>query len=412
MIHFKKHTLSNGLRVIIHEDASSPMVAVNIVYDVGSRDEDEHKTGFAHLFEHLMFGGSKNAPDFDSPIQNAGGENNAFTNTDMTNFYAVVPAQNIETVLWLESDRMKNLIFSQKALDIQKSVVIEEFKETCLTDPYGDVWHHLSELAYKVHPYRWPTIGKIPQHVENVTMEDVKDFYYKYYRPNNAILVVAGNVGLQQIQDLTKKWFGDIPAGNTPIRQLPIEPPQIKRAERIATSKVPMDALYLGFHSPGRKEKDYYVSDLLSDILCNGNSSRLYQKLYKQERIFTQIDAFVTGNIDPGLLVITGRPAEDVNLKDAEAAVWQELELLKNENISDSELQKYKNKVESALVFSEASILNKAINLAYFELVGDANLINTEADHYQKITVDDIQNLAQKIFIKENSFGLYYKAQS
>ena len=409
LITFSRFQLSNGLRVIVHQDDSTPMAAVNVLYNVGARDEAPEKTGFAHLFEHLMFSGSANVPDFDEPIQKAGGENNAFTNNDVTNFYNTVPVENLETVFWLESDRMHSLNINQKSLEVQQKVVVEEFKETCLNQPYGDAWHHLSGLAYKVHPYRWPTIGVIPKHVANATLEDVTDFYNKFYRPNNAILVVAGNVTVEGIKSLTEKWFGDIPAGNTPPRQLPVEPPQQQRQEKLVNSVVPMDALYLGFHSPGRMQDDYYVADILSDILCNGNSSRLHLRLHKEDRIFNQIDAFVTGNIDPGLLVIQGRPAEGIDLKTAEAAVWKELELLKNEKVTETELQKYKNKVESALIFSETNILNKAINLAYFELVGDANIINMEVEHYQEITVEDIQRVANQIFTQENCSGLFYK---
>ncbi|MEM8909343.1 MAG: pitrilysin family protein, partial [Bacteroidota bacterium] len=361
--------------------------------------------------EHLMFGGSANIPDFDEPIQRAGGENNAFTNNDITNFYNILPAENLEPAFWLESDRMFSLNFNEKNLEIQQKVVVEEFKETCLNQPYGDAWHHLSELAYQVHPYRWPTIGKIPKHVEDATLEDVKAFYYKYYRPNNAILVVAGNVRLTQIEQLTHKWFGDIPAGNTPQRNIPAEPPQQEFHQRVSEANVPMDAMYLGFHCSGRLDPDYYATDLLSDVLCNGQSSRLYRRLLKERPLFTQIDAFITGNIDPGLLIIEGRPSAGVDLEEAEAAVWAELDLLKTHPISEPELQKFKNKIESTLVFSEASILNKAINLAYFELIGNLNLINTEVEEYSKVTVQDIQRLAQKIFTKANCSELHYRVK-
>jgi len=410
MIGFEKFTLDNGLRVLVHEDDSTPMVAVNVLYNVGARDESPEKTGFAHLFEHLMFSGSENIPDFDGPIQLAGGENNAFTNNDLTNFYDLLPAENIETAFWLESDRMKMLKFDQKNLEIQQKVVIEEFKETCLNQPYGDAWHVIAEMAYKVHPYRWPTIGKIPKHVEDVTLDEAKEFFFNYYRPNNAILVVAGKTTVGQVKALSQKWFAEIPRGNTPVRNLEMEPPQQAIQKQTNPAKVPSDALYIAFHCPARVDKNYYAADLTSDILCNGSSSRLFRKLYKEQRLFNSIDAFITGNIDPGLLIIEGRPMPGVSLEKAEAALWKELELLKKEGPTELELQKYKNKIESLLIFSESNILNKAINLAYFELIGDANLINTEKEKYLKVTREDIIQLSNDIFTEENCSELYYKA--
>jgi len=387
------------------------MAAVNVLYNVGARDESPDKTGFAHLFEHLMFGGSVNIPDFDGPIQMAGGENNAFTNNDITNFYNIVPSENLETVFWLESDRMLSLSFSEKSLEIQRKVVVEEFKESCLNQPYGDVWHHISDMAFEVHPYRWPTIGKVPQHVEDATLQDVKDFFYRYYRPNNAILVVAGDITLEQVKGLTEKWFTDIPASEIPMRMLPQEPPQKEIHKRIQHANVPLNALYLAFHTVGRNHPDYYKTDLLSDVLCNGYSSRLYRKLLKEQKLFTQIDAYVTGSIDPGLLIIEGRPAEGVSLETAEEAIWREIELLKKEGIPERELQKYKNKVESSLVFSEGSVLNKAINLAFFELLGNPDLINSEAEYYQKVTTADVLQMAKELLTPENCSELYYKVK-
>ena len=411
MITFSRFTLDNGLQVIVHEDKSTPMAAVNILYNVGARDESPDKTGFAHLFEHLMFGGSKNVPDFDDPIQMAGGECNAFTNNDITNFYDIVPVENLETVLWVESDRMMNLNFSEKSLEVQRKVVVEEFKETCLNQPYGDVWHHLSGLAYKVHPYSYPTIGKIPKHVEDATLDDVKKFFYKYYRPNNAILVLAGNITLERAKILIKKWFGDIPKGEIPQRKIPQEPEQHEFRKKINKANVPTDAIYMAFHTPGRSEKEYYAIDLLSDVLGNGRSSRLYQRLMKDEQLFTQIDAYITGYLDPGLLVIEGKTVEGVSVETAEAAIWREIELIQNELVEERELQKIKNKVESALEFSEANILNKAINLAFFELLGDAELINSEAIDYQKVTPQEIQLMARKILARENCSELYYLSE-
>lgn len=410
VIAFSRFVLKNGLRVLIHEDDSTPMVAVNVLYNVGSKDESPDKTGFAHLFEHLMFGGSANIPNFDDPIQLAGGENNAFTNNDMTNFYDLLPAENLEVALWLESDRMLSLNFSKKVLEVQRKVVVEEFKETCLNEPYGDVWHHLSELAYQVHPYQWPTIGKIPKHVEDATLEDVKNFFFKYYRPNNAILVIAGNVKTDKALELVEKWFGDIPPGEVSLRQLPAEPKQTVFHDRVTEGKVPVDSLYLAFHACSRMDKDFYVVDLLSDVLGNGSSSRLFRRLLKEQRLFSHIDCYITASIDPGLLIIEGKPSEGVSLETAEAAIWKELAQLKEESISGRELEKLVNKSESALVFSEVSVLNKAINLAFFELIGDAAMINREVELYQAVTVEDIKRVANEVFTPENCSRLIYKA--
>ena len=412
MITFSKFELDNGLKVIVHEDKSTPLVAINVLYNVGARDESPDKTGFAHLFEHLMFGGSANIPEFDEPMQMAGGENNAFTSNDITNFYNVVPRENIETVFWLESDRMLQLAFSKQSLDVQRKVVVEEFKETCLNEPYGDVWHLLSELAFKKHPYRWPTIGKVPKHVQDATLEDVKDFFYKYYRPNNAILTVAGNINEEAVKVLCEKWFGNIPKGNVPKRNIPQEPKQAKFQQLVKTANVPVDALYLAFHMSGRNEADYYATDLLSDILCNGSSSRLYRRLYKDQKLFNQIDAYVTGSLDPGLLVVEGKPLDSVSLEQGKAAIWKELEILKSEKIAEVELQKYKNKFESSIIFSEMSILNKAINLSFYEVLGDANLINQETEKFLNVTVDDIYRVANEVLTEENCSELYYRKQT
>ena len=410
VIAFSRFVLKNGLRVIIHEDDSTPMVAVNVLYNVGSKDESPEKTGFAHLFEHLMFGGSANIPDFDDPIQLAGGENNAFTNNDITNFYEVLPAENLEVALWLESDRMLSLNFSEKSLEVQRKVVVEEFKETCLNEPYGDVWHHISELAYQVHPYRWPTIGKIPKHVEDATLDDVKRFFFNFYRPNNAILVVAGKMEKDKILALAEKWFGGIPAGEMPQRRIPAEPKQTVVHEKLAEGKAPVDALYLAFHTCSRTDKDFHAVDLLSDVLGNGPSSRLYRRLLKEKKLFSHIDCYITASIDPGLLIVEGKPSEGVSLEHAEAAIWQELEALKQHFIPARELEKLINKSESALEFSEANVLNKAINLAFFELIGDATMINQEGEKYRVVTVEAIQRVAQEIFTKENCSKLVYKA--
>ena len=415
MIEFKRFTLDNDLRVLIHEDLSTPLVAVNLLYDVGSRDENPERTGFAHLFEHLMFSGSKNAPDFDAPIQSAGGENNAFTNNDMTNFYATVPAENLETLLWLESDRMLSLKMNKKALNAQRKVVVEEFKETTLNEPYGDVWHHLGDMTYKAHPYRWPVIGLTPQHVEEATLIDVKDFFQKFYVPNNAILVIAGNFqkvgGTEGVARMVEKWFGNVPKGNVPPRRLPQEPAQTAPLRRTVEAAVPLDALYLAFHAPARTDPDYYALDLMTDILASGASSRFYQKLVKTDRIFSDLDCYQTGYLDPGLVVIEGKPTEGVTLEQAEAAIWAELVVLKAEPIAANELQKLKNRAESQQAFGDVGAANKAMNLAFYELIGDANLINTEIDRYNAVEIKDIQRVANAIFKVENSTLLFYKAK-
>ena len=412
MIAFERFELQNGLKVIIHEDKSTPMVAVNVLYNVGSRDESPEKTGFAHLFEHLMFSGSKHISDFDEPIQQAGGENNAFTNNDITNFYDILPAQNIETALWLESDRMLSLNFNDEALEIQRKVVLEELKETTELEPYGDVWHHLGEMAFKSHPYRWPTIGKSPNHLEDVKMDDVKAFYHKYYHPANAILTLCGHISVKEGRQLIEKWFGDIPAGEPLQRRLPIEPPQEKLEKRLQEADVPSDALYMAFHCHGRDDNRFYVADLLSDILSHSRSARLYKNLVLEQSKLSHVDAYISGSIDPGLLIIEARPSEGVSLEEASELIWSELTKLKQELVSDYELQKVKNQVESSLLFSETSILNKAINLAFFELVGNANLINEEADIYNNITAQELKQLANDIFRAENCSELVYRGKA
>jgi zinc protease len=410
VIQFERFELANGLKVLVHEDHDTPMAALNVLYNVGSRDENPDRTGFAHLFEHLMFGGSANIPDFDAPLQMAGGENNAFTNTDYTNFYEVLPAQNLETAFWLESDRMLSLNFSKKSLEVQRKVVVEEFKETCLNQPYGDMWHHLSKLAYQQHPYRWPVIGLVPEHVEAATLNDVKKFFFNHYRPNNAILVVAGKVKTEEVKVLAEKWFGAIPAGLVPERKLAVEPVQTEFRELSLDSPVPLDALYLGFPCPERLSPDYYAMDLLSDVLGNGSSSRLFRRLLKEKQLFSSIDCYHSGTLDPGLFIIEGRPAGGVNIADAEAAIWAEIQDLIDHGVGENELQKCKNRAESALVFSELSILSKAMSLAIYELLGDANMLNEEPEKYAQVSTDDVQRMAATLLTKNRCNRLIYKS--
>ena len=411
MIDFKKFELENGMKVIVHKDSSTPIVAMNILYDVGARDEDPEKTGFAHLFEHLMFGGSENIPKYDLPLENAGGDNNAFTNNDITNYYLTIPKQNLELAFWLESDRMNQLAFSTKSLDVQRNVVVEEFKQSYLNQPYGDVWLLLRPFAYKVHPYQWSTIGKDISHIEDATMEDVKDFYNRFYNPANAIMVIAGDVEVDEIKLLSEKWFGPISNKGSFVRDLPVEPLQTEARKLSVERDVPIDAIYKAYHICSRKDPDYYAIDLISDILSNGNSSRLYIKLVKEQKLFSDINAYITGDIDAGLFIITGKLIEGIKMEDAENAILRELEMLKETTVEDMELQKVKNKIESSLIFSEMSALNKAMNLAYSELLGDANLINLEIDKYSAVKTADISRVSSNVFRDENSSTIYYYAK-
>lgn len=408
MIHFQKFTLPNGLRLLVHEDKSTPLVAVNTLYDVGSRDENPERTGFAHLFEHLMFGGSKHIKKFDDIVQHAGGESNAFTSFDVTNFYITLPAQNLETAFWLESDRMLALNINKKTLSTQQKVVVEEFKETTLDEPYGDVWHHLNPMLWEKHPYKTPIIGEKPEHIAEATLDDVKSFYKKYYCPNNAIITVAGNVNAQEVLAQVEKWFGEIPKGETPTRKLPEETPQTAQKRKTLDGNVPIAMLYMTFHAPARTSPDYAASDVLTDILANGTSSRLYRRLLKEKRIFSEIDCYVLGLIDPSAIVIEGKPAEGVTLETAEAAVWEELEALKNTVISDNELQKHKNRLESQQAFSALGALHKALNLAFYELLGEPERINTEIEQYLSLTPQYLHQVANEIFTVEKSCILHY----
>jgi predicted Zn-dependent peptidase len=411
MVKFNRFTLDNGLRVIVHEDHTTPMAVLNILYDVGARDENPEQTGFAHLFEHLMFGGSVNIPQYDEPLQRVGGENNAFTSNDITNYYITLPAANIETAFWLESDRMLSLAFSEKSLEVQRNVVIEEIKQRYLNQPYGDVWLKLRPLVYKKHPYQWATIGKEIKHIEDARMADVKAFFKKHYNPQNAIMVVGGDVTTEQVKRLAEKWFGPIPPGEKYHRNLPQEPEQSEARRETVKAKVPLNDVYIAFHMPGRLEDGYYETDLLSDILSRGNSSRLYRGLVKEKQLFSEIHAYNMGSFDTGMFVVEGKPLDKVSIEEAEAAIWHELEFLKQQTVKADELTKVKNKTESTMVFSEMSLLDKAMNLAQFELLGDAGMLNEETGKYLAVTAEQIQQQAQAIFRKENSSTLIYLAE-
>jgi zinc protease len=410
MITYSSFTLDNGLKVLVHEDPTVDIAVMNILYDVGSRDERPDKTGFAHLFEHLMFGGSKNIPRYDEPLQRVGGENNAFTSTDITNYYLTLPAANLETGFWLESDRMLSLSFDPEVLNVQRNVVIEEFRQRYLNQPYGDVWLKIRPLCYTVHPYQWATIGKEISHIENATLEDVKEFFYRFYLPSNAIMVVAGKVTEAQVKGLSEKWFGSIPGGNRPKRELPLEPKQSAKRKLNAQAKVPAHGLYKAYHMPGRFHKDYYAADLLTDVLGRGESSRLYRQLVKEKEIFSAISAFSMGTIDPGLVVINGRLQPGISLPDAEKQVDEVLASLTELGPSEEELEKVKNQAESTLEFGEVEVMNRAMNLAFAALSGDPEYVNQEAARIAAVTSEDIRRLAREALSESNANVLYYEA--
>ncbi len=411
MIHFEKFKLKNNLTVIVHKDDSTPMACLNVLYDIGARDEDENKTGFAHLFEHLMFGGSVNIPNYDEPLQMVGGENNAFTTNDITNYYCTVPVENLETAFWLESDRMLSLAFTDRSLEVQRSVVIEEFKQRYLNQPYGDVWLLLRPLAYKNHPYKWATIGKEISHIENATMEDVKSFFKAHYMPSNAILVVAGNVEVEQVKEMAEKWFEPIPGGQKPVRNLPVEPKQTESRQMTVERDVPASSIYKAYHMCARNDDAYYSVEIISDILSRGNSARLYKSLVKEKQLFSEISAYVLGDFDKGLFVVSGKISDKVKMEDAENGILEELNKIKNDFVDDNELQKCKNKIESTVIFGETDVLTKATNLAISELLGDASLINQEIEHYARVTKEQVKTQANLILNESNCSTLYYLAK-
>ena len=411
MIQFERTKLANGLTVIVHQDKTTPMVALDICYNVGSRDEHPDRTGFAHLFEHLMFGGSKHIPSYDEPLQKAGGDNNAFTSNDLTNYYLTLPKNNIETGFWLESDRMLELAFSKSSLEVQRNVVIEEFKQRYLNQPYGDVWPLLRQLAYKVHPYQWPTIGREIGHIEQATMQQVKDFFFAHYAPDNAVMVVTGDVQSDQILKLAERWFGSIPNRNVKPRSIPQEPEQSEIREQAVVREVPNDTIYMAYHMAERLAPEYYATDLISDVLSNGNSSRMYQTLVQKEKLFTELDAYLSGDYEPGLFIVSGKPSNGVSLETARKAIERELDRMKQERVSEYELEKVKNKMEANIEYGEMNYLTKAMNLATNEILGDAALINSQADFYRAVTSAQIQEVAQQLFRPDNCSVLNYIAK-
>lgn len=408
MIKYDKFVLDNGLTVIVHQDKSTPFVCMNILYKVGAIHENPERTGFAHLFEHLMFGGSTNIPDYDSPLQVAGGDNNAFTTSDFTNYYLNLPKENIETAFWLESDRMLSLDFNQKSLDTQKNVVIEEFKQRYFNQPYGDVWLYLRPLAYKEHPYQWPVIGKKTEHIAEANLDNVKDFFFSHYAPNNAIMCVSGNVETENIKSLSEKWFGDIPRRKLSVKDIKKEPKQ-KEARFLKLERdIPLDAIYKAYHMCDKNNKEFFATDLLSDVLSNGESSRLYQNLVKEKQIFQSIDAYLSGEVEEGLFIFSGKLAPNIDIELAEKELQKEINMIREEVISEYELEKVKNKVISNLIYSEVSYMNKALNLCHYELLGNAEQINQQAEQYKKVSKDDIQNIAKNILKDTNCSTIHY----
>ena len=411
MITVNKYQFLNGLRLLHHADSNTRMVAINLLYDVGARDESPDCTGFAHLFEHLMFGGSLHIPDFDTALQKAGGENNAWTSNDITNYYTIVPRQNVETAFWLESDRMLGLDFSQHSLDVQKAVVMEEFKQRTLNQPYGDIPAIIRELAYREHPYRWPVIGRDISHIEKATLEDVRSFFYNHYAPNNAILAVVGDISFEEALRLSEKWFSPIEKRNIAPRCILPEPEQEAPRYKEVVRDIPSDAIVKAYHMGRRCDADYQTCDLMSDILSNGRSSRLFRRLVMEKSLFTSIEASITGDIDEGLFLINGRLNQGVSLQQADEAIEEELGRLCRESASEQEISKMVHKFETGYLFSNLSYVDKAANLSYFELIDAAESIDREVEKYYRITPESLQKTAQAVFRANNMSTLYYKAQ-
>ena len=408
MISYQKYTLKNGLRLLVHRDETTTVAAVNILYNAGARDEDPSRTGFAHLFEHLMFGGSVHIPDFDGPLQQAGGENNAFTTNDLTNYYLTIPQNNLETALWLESDRMLNLAFTEKSLDVQRQVVVEEFRQRYLNQPYGDLWLLLRPLAYQVHPYRWATIGMDISHIQQATMEEVHRFYETFYHPGNAIISVVSGLEEDHIARLVEKWFGDIPGKDYHVRALPKEPVQTEARTLTVNKPVPFDVITIAYPMAARRDPDYYAHDLISDLLSSGKSSRMYEDLIRNKRTFTDISAYITGDDDPGLFIIYGKLSPDTSKEVAEAQIMAHLDGLSNEVPETREFQKAIHRIESVRAFSDVTSLNRAYKLAWAEWMGDLSLVNDEMDHYHRLNPEKISEAAKRLFRPENASTLYY----
>ena len=411
MITYDKTTLSNGLTVIANRDRASRMAAVNILYKVGARNENPARTGLAHLFEHLMFRGTHQVPDFDTPVQMACGENNAFTNNDYTDFYITLPCDNIETALWLESDRMTGLNLSEEACQIEKRVVIEEFRQRYLNQPYGDLNMLLRSMVYKTHPYRWATIGISPEHIEQASIDEIHDFYQRFYHPSNAILSVSGDFEAEKVFALAEKWFGDIADKAYPIAPIPQEPVQTEARRLEVEREVPATTIVIAFHMGDRLSHDFFLGDMTSDLLAGGDSARLYERLIKIKRMFASVNAYISGDVDSGMFVFTGQLLPTTTEAEAETAFWEEIDELKSGKISDYELEKVKNKFEANTLFGELNVMNKAMNLGYYQMIGDLPLINREVDIYRSLTRDEVADFSQRTFRKENSSTLIYRAK-
>ncbi len=408
MVTFQEKKLSNGLKVISHYDKTSPLAIVNVLYKVGSRNEHSSQTGIAHLFEHLMFSGSKHVEDFDLPLQEVGGENNAFTNADITNYYDIIPSENIETALWLESDRMKFLDLSDNNVAIQKKVVIEEFNETCLNRPYGDLWHHVSDLCYQKYPYKWPTIGFTPEHVSSISKENALDFYARFYDPSNATISITGNIENDKAFDLVNKWFGDFKSNQTVQPLLGKEPTQTSKRTKTVYGKVPTASIMLAFPMHPRIHPDYYTYDLLSDVLGYGKTSRFYKKYVIEQSIFSSINVYITGTHGPGLFIIEAKPADGISIDQCRDTIWKELSFLKKEGVTTYELQKIKNSLVSHMAFSETSILNKAMSLAYFDSIGNTQLINDQMTAYDGVSTSQMLRISKELFTEEKTNEIIY----
>ena len=411
MITYEKKILKNSLTVIANRDRASRMAAVNILYRVGARNERSERTGLAHLFEHLMFRGTHNVPDFDTPVQMACGENNAFTNNDYTDFYITLPVDNIETALWLESDRMMGLNLSAEAVEIEKRVVVEEFRQRYLNQPYGDQNMLLRDMVYTSHPYRWATIGLSPDHIENASLEEIHDFYNRFYHPSNAILSVSADIELERVFELAEKWFGDIEDTPYPIPTITPEPEQREARRKTVERDVPATTVTIAFQMGDRLSRDFFLGDMTSDLLAGGDSARLYERLIKKKQLFASVNAYISGDVDRGMFVFTGQLHPTTTEAEAEAAFWEEIEDLQRCNITAYELEKVKNKFEANTLFGELNVMNKAMNLGYYEMIGDLPLINREVEIYRSLSADDVASFSARTFRPENSSTLIYRAK-
>ena len=410
MINYKEYTLSNGLTVLANEDECSAMAAVNLLYRVGSRDESAERTGFAHLFEHLMFRGTKSIPDFDVPVQEVCGENNAFTTADYTNFYITTPKDNFETALWLEADRMTGLDITPEKLAIEKSVVIEEFNQRFLNRPYGEQWHTLRSMVYTLHPYRWPVIGLTPDHIRDASLEDVRAFYSRFYNPSNAILSVSAALPAERIFEAAERYFGELPRmAATERTEYPAEPRITSPRRHTIEANVPADQITIAFVMDSRGERGYYLCDLLTDLLAGGESARIYQHLVRQRQLFSAANAYITGESDRGMLILTGQLTEGTTIEEAEEALYGELERLASEPVGDYELRKVQNKFEANITFGELNVMNKAMNLGYYRMLGDMALLNGEIEIYRSISAEEIASYIRQNLGRNQSATLIYR---